>query len=253
MEQFLPGFLFPYLLVFARLGAAMTIMPPIGEQTVSQRVRLLLALAMTVVIKPVVDGNLPPIPEGPAALLLLLAGEIFIGVYLGTMARILVMALVVAGTIAAFMSSLANALVNDPVSGQQSAAMASLLLLTGLTLLFATDMHHLLIRGLVDSYALFLPGQLPPLGDFTAMITRVVASSFLIGFQLAAPFVVISIVMFVSMGFLARLIPTIQVFFIVLPLQILASLAVLTITLSGLMLFFLTKFEGEMSQYQVPV
>ncbi len=253
MEQFLPGFLFPYLLVFARLGAAMTIMPPIGEQTISQRVRLLLALAMTVVVKPVVDDTLPPIPDGPAALLLLLAGEIFIGVYFGTLARIIVLALVVAGTIAAFMSSLANAMVNDPVSGQQSAAMASLMLLTGLTLLFATELHHLLIRGLVDSYSLFIPGELPPIGDFTEVITRLVASSFLIGFQLAAPFVVISIVMFVSMGFIARMIPTIQVFFIVLPLQILASLAILGITLSGLMLFFLTKFEGEMSQYLIPV
>lgn len=253
MDQFLPAFLFPYVVVFARMGAALTIMPPIGEQTISQRVRLLLALMLTVVIKPLVSDVLPPIPGGVLALLLLIAGEIFIGVYFGLLARIIVLALVTAGTIAAFMSSLANAMVNDPVSGQQSAAMASFLLLTGLTLLFATEAHHMLFRGLVDSYSLFIPGQLPPLGDFTEVIVRLVSSSFLIGFQLAAPFVVVSIVMFISMGFIARMIPSIQVFFIVLPLQILASLAILGITLSGLMLFFLHKFEGEMARYLVPL
>ncbi|MEX2644156.1 MAG: flagellar biosynthetic protein FliR [Acetobacterales bacterium] len=252
MEAFLASFIFPYLLVFARLGAALSLIPPLGEEFVSMRVRLLLALALTVVVKPVVSAGIPGMPAGAVELFLLLGGEIFVGAYIGLVGRILLMALVTAGTIAAFMSSLANAMVSDPVTGTQSAAMATFLMLTGLTLLFVTELHHLVIRALVDSYVLFVPGELPPIGDFSEVITRVVAQSFLIGFQLSAPFVVVSIVMFISMGFLARLIPTIQVFFIVLPLQILTALAILGVTLSGLMLFFIGRFEGEMVRYLRP-
>ena len=60
----------------------------------------------------------------------------------------------------------------------------------GLTLLFATDLHHLLIAALHDSYALFRPGEIPLTGDVAALTTRTVAAAFRIGVQLSAPFIV---------------------------------------------------------------
>ena len=61
------------------------------------------------------------------------------------------------------------------------------LTLLGITLLFATDMHHLVIAALNDSYTLFEPGELPTTGDAAALITKMVAGAFRIGIQLSAP------------------------------------------------------------------
>ena len=58
----------------------------------------------------------------------------------------------------------------------------------GITLFFATDMHHLVIAALNDSYNLFEPGELPSSGDAAALITRTVAGAFRIGIQISAPF-----------------------------------------------------------------
>jgi hypothetical protein len=54
----------------------------------------------------------------------------------------------------------------------------------------ATDMHHLVIAALNDSYTLFQPGELPTSGHAAALITQTVAGAFRIGVQLSAPFIV---------------------------------------------------------------
>ena len=58
----------------------------------------------------------------------------------------------------------------------------------GIALFFATDLHHLVIAALDDSYTLFHPGEVPLTGDMAALTTRTIASAFLIGVQLSAPF-----------------------------------------------------------------
>jgi Bacterial export proteins, family 1 len=54
----------------------------------------------------------------------------------------------------------------------------------------ATDMHHLVIAALNDSYTLFQPGELPASGHAAALITQTVAGAFRVGVQLSAPFIV---------------------------------------------------------------
>ena len=95
---------YAFLLVFTRLGAALMMLPGFGELSVSTRVRLVFALALTVVILPLVIDHLPPLPEQPVMLVVLLAGQIFIGLAIGMMARIRVAALQVAGTVIAYHS-----------------------------------------------------------------------------------------------------------------------------------------------------
>jgi flagellar biosynthesis protein FliR len=235
-------------LVFARLSAALMLMPGIGEAYVSIQIRLAVAIVLTIVISPLVIGTLPILPATPLELMILILGEIVVGIMIGMAARLTMSALHVAGTVIAFQSSLGFALFVDPTQGTQGALIATFLTILGLVLVFASGLHMMMIRALADSYVLFTPGQLPPLGDFAALALRYVSSSFRVGIQIAAPFIVFGLVFYIGLGILARLLPQIQIFFIAIPLQIFLALIILGLVLAPSMIWFLDHFELRFSE-----
>ena len=117
---------------------------------------------------------------------------------------------------------------------------------------WARYFFHLLLMALIDSYTLFVPGQAPPIEDFADLFTRIVSQSFALGLQLAAPFVAIGIVFYVGLGLMSRLMPSMQIFFIAIPLQIMLGMLVLTIALPIIMHWFIRAFEMRMFQFLVP-
>ena len=78
----------------------------------------------------------------------------------------------------------------DPTQNQQGMLVGNFLTLIGIMLIFATDLHHLVIAAMNDSYTIFQPGEMPLVGDVAQHITRIVATAFRIGIQLSAPFLV---------------------------------------------------------------
>ena len=244
IEQLLSNDVFSLLLVFARIGAAIMLLPGFGETYVPPRVRLVFAIALTVVLTPLVADTLPGLPETVPGLFLLLGGEIVIGLFFGGLARLLVIALHVAGVVIGYQTSLANAQVFDPSTAQQGSLIGTFLNLLGIFLIFVSDLHHLMLIALADSYALFVPGVALPFGDFSEKAARMVADCFAVGMRIAAPFIIIGMVFYIGLGVLARLMPQVQVFFIVIPLQVMLGFLVLTLVLSASMTWFLEVFQA---------
>ena len=174
LDQIIPQNLFAFFLVFARIGSVLLLMPGFGEAFVPTRVRLIIALAVSLVVLPIVARVLPGMPATPIGLLIMLGKEIIAGLFIGAAARTMMAALQAAGMVAAYQSSLANALVNDPASQQQGALAGSFLMVTALLLIFVTDLHHVMLAAIVDSYGLFVPGQPLPVADLSAATARVV-------------------------------------------------------------------------------
>jgi flagellar biosynthetic protein FliR len=243
LADLLPVLIFSYLLVFARVGAILMVLPGFGEPYISPRVRLVIALAMSVVVQPVVGGGLPDIPAQPVGLLPLLFGEVLIGVFIGGAIRLLVSALHVAGIVISFQSSLGFAQFFDPAQGTQGALLGSFLTIMGMTMIMLSDLHHLMLQAVVDSYVLFPAAQAPPVDDFAIMVADTVAQSFLIGIQISAPFIAYALILYIGMGLVNRLMPQMQVFFIVMPMQIMLALLFFMITLGAMGLMFLEHFE----------
>ncbi len=243
LAEILPDQAFALLLVFVRLGSAMMLLPGFGEAYISTRIRLLIALTVSVVVLPVLPPVIPALPSSPVAMLLLILGEVFIGLFLGSVARILMAALSIGGMMIATVTGLANALTNDPTAAQQGSIAGSFLSTLALLIIIVLDLHHLLLRGVIESYTLFIPGQSLLMGDFSEMITRVVAKAFLLGFQMASPFIAVGLIFNLGLGLLSRLMPQLQVFFIAIPLQIIIGMAILMAALPALMGWFITGFE----------
>ncbi|NQZ14965.1 MAG: flagellar biosynthetic protein FliR [Alphaproteobacteria bacterium] len=247
LESFLVSGVFAFMLVFVRIGTALTIMPGIGDSFVPQNIRLFMALGLALVLSPVIQPFVPdPIPALPVLFSLILM-EFVIGLFIGTIARVLMAALDVAGMIISTTSGLANAQVFNPSLASQGSITGAFLSMVGVVLLFVTNLHHLLIYGLVESYHMFPVGDVPDSGSMAEMMSRAVSASFMIGFQLAIPFVIVAMLLYIGMGVLSRLMPQVQVFILTLPMQIMLSMITLFFILSAGMLFWLTKFEDGMT------
>ena len=243
LAELLATDVFLFMLVFARIGSAIMVLPGFGEVTVTTRVRLGIALALSFVMLPVIAVHLPALPEDSSALLLLLGGEILVGLAIGMVGRLLITSLQIGGTIIAFNTGLGSAQMFDPSAQQQGAITSAFFTTLGVTLLFVTDLHHLMLVALAESYVAFVPGGALPVGDFADLAAQMVARAFRLGLQMAMPILIVSMVIYIAMGLMARLMPQIQVFFIALPIQLVAGFLILAFTLTASMTLFLEEFR----------
>ena len=232
-----------FMLAFSRIGTAMMLLPGFGDAFVNPTLRLQLALALTLVLTPfiAVINDIAP-PQNPVAFLLMVVPEVMIGVLIGISARILLNALNFAGLIISHGMAFANTMVFNPQMSSQSTVISTMLTLLAVVLIFATDLHHMLLIAVVGSYKTFPVGILPELGDVVETMAELLALSFRVGMQIAAPFLIVSMGIFLAMGIMARLIPQIQIFFLAMPIQIMIGFLLLMAALGAMMSFFLDNF-----------
>ena len=224
LDHFVLGQLSAFFLIFCRIGSAFLFMPGFSEVYVSPRFRLLFALGFSIVMTPVLQAQIPMLPENPLALGVLMSGEILVGVFLGLMVRTLLTVVHSAGNMIATQSSLAVAAAFDPTSANQSPVMGNLLSILALTMFFALNLHHLMIAAVVDSYTVFTAGAFPSVADMTMINTRLFADSFRLAVILAGPHIAYSLLFYVAGGLMSRLMPNFQIFFVMIPLQIILAL-----------------------------
>jgi flagellar biosynthetic protein FliR len=242
--SFLPALAAAFMLAFARVGTMIMLLPGVGEMTVPARVRLTMALVLTAILLPAHQKAYAVDLKAFGPMLVILFQELIVGAVLGLTARLAISALQVAGAVVAQQLGLGFVTAVDPTQNQQGVIVGNFLSVLGITLIFATDLHHLVIAGLNYSYTIFAPGEMPIVGDVAQHITRIIATSFRIGIQLSAPFLVFGLLFNLGLGVLSRLMPQMQVFFIGLPLSILLGFLLLVLVIGAMMGTFTGYLEG---------
>lgn len=238
-----------FMLVFARVGTLVMLLPGIGERLVPGRLRLGLAFLLTLIVLPLARGLLPARGE-PAAIIGLLVGEVAVGLVLGLATRIVIGALQTAGTIVAQELGLSFAMTVDPTQGGgQEAAIGNFLTLLGVTLVFATDVHHLAIVAVRDSYAILPPVGVPDPGDAARLAVGAVVRAFALAVQIAAPFIAFAFLFNLGLGILSRLMPQMQVFFLAMPLTILIGILILLAGLGVMMSVYVQDLGRFLSEF----
>ncbi len=246
---FLSQQVFVFMMIFARLGTMFMVLPGFGANGIPVRVRLILALAVSALMMPVVQEIFASIPGSPLGLAVVFIWEMVIGLIIGMSARIIFTALQVAGTLIAFQTALAFAQNFDPSQDSQGAVTGAFLSLTGVTLIFAADLHHLMLASMAQSYDLFAPGAEYPIAQITDHIVATVSQSFVLGVQLAVPFMVSGLIVYVAAGVIAKLIPQIQIFFVIMPANITVGFIVLMLVISSMMMLFVDRMEAHLRQF----
>lgn len=249
--SYLPEIAAVFMLMFARLGTMLMVMPALGETLIPARIRLVTALLLTLVLYPVASGLYPDgLLDDPWSLLMMFGGEMALGFVIGMSAKLITFALQTTGVIIANQSSLAMALGSDVTNtGQQGTLVSNYLSILGMTMIFVTDTHYLIIAAMHDSFTLFPPGGWMPVADFAAMATQTVANVFSIAVRMSAPFLVVGIVFYFGLGLLNKLMPQMQIFFIAMPLNIAIGLGLLMVLLTTMMTFYMDHLRQALGMF----
>lgn len=230
-------------LILARIGAVLMLIPGVGEAYVPARIRMSLALVITLALWPVVGGALPALPDSLGAMAGWIIREVTVGLMIGLLLRMFMNALTTAGEIVSLQTTLSFAQTANPLQAQPGSTISAFLMLLGVTLIFATGTHQLFIAGLVGSYRLIAPAQPLVMGDFTTMAVRTLGDSFLLGVQLAAPVIVFALVFNLAMGLIGRVMPQFQVFFAAAPLSIILGLSIFALSLGVMGTIFIDRYR----------
>ena len=231
----LPGLAFHAVLILCRLGAAVMLLPGIGEAEIPTTMRIALALGLVLTLLPILSPALPPMPEDVAGLAAMIVIEVLIGLWIGLLARFLALALAQAGQVVALLIGLASPLQGDMVLGASATALARLFSLATAALVLATGLYEIPLRALVESYSVLPAGAGLPMGAAAESIARKAADSLALAMQLAAPFVLAAIFLNAGLGLLARLAPQAQIFVVAAPVQILGGFLLLMLLLPQMM------------------
>jgi len=248
LEHFLVSQVFVFFLIFCRIGSGIMLLPGFGESYVSQRVRLVLALMITLLLTPVLGKTFPPMPSSSLALALLVIIEIITGIFIGSICNILISVTHIAGMIFSFQSGISSAVIFDATQNSQGSLVGNFFGLATIVLLFITDLHHMMLRGITQSYSVFIPGHFLPLQDAVNTVVRLTSETFIMAVQISAPFIVIGTLLFLGAGVISRLMPTVQVFFIITAPQLLVSFFILVTTFSAMMLWYMEFYKDKLTE-----
>lgn len=215
--------------VLLRVGAMVAVMPAFGEQVIPARVKLAIAVAFTLIVAPALQPFVPPTPENILRALFPLLVEVVTGLFFGLLLRFFILALQIAGTIAAQSTSLSQ-IFGGSAGVDPQPAMGHILLTGGLALAALMGLHVQFASYILVTYQLVPLGLALDSGVALDIGLLAVSSIFALGFKLAAPFLIASLIYNVTLGVINRAMPQLMVSFVGAP----------AITAGGLLLLFLT-------------
>ena len=230
-------------MIFARIGAVLMMLPGVGESYVPPRIRLSLALVVSLALWPVVANALPGLPDSIGGMAGWIIREVIVGLAIGALLRMFLTALATAGEVVALQTTLAFAQTANPMQASPGSTISAFLMILGTTLIMATNTHHLFIAGLVGSYELIAPARPLVTGDFASLAVRTLGDAFMLGVQLAAPVVVFAIIFNLASGLIGRVMPAIQVYFAAAPLTNILGLSIFALSLGVMGTIFIDRYR----------
>jgi flagellar biosynthetic protein FliR len=234
-----------FLILFCRVGAVIMLLPAFSEDAVPPQIRLIMALGFTFGMYGMLEPRVTPALHSGISLPLLVIGEVMVGLAIGMVVRILFSAAAIAGAIAAQQVGLSSALVVDPSMGGQAPLLSRLIGLAAVVICMGAGVHHLWIASIFGSYATFPVGGMPNAADFAHLAVSVTGQALALGVSLAAPLILYGMLFNLGLGLAARLAPSIQVFFIAQPLNLLLGMSVLAMSIGAM----LTAFAAAMTTF----
>lgn len=228
--------------IFLRVAAAMTVLPGLGEQSLSVRIKLAVSIMLTVAITPVLVPVLDIPPLSLVSMSRVLATETLAGLFIGLMLRLFVMALQTAGAIAAQSTSLAQLMGQagvDPLP-----AIGHVLTISGLALLMATGFHVKAAEFLILSYQILPPFEFPTPSAIAEVGSARVANAFALAFTLAAPFVILSVIYNLTLGVINKAMPQLMVAFVGAPLITFGAIFMLFLCAPLILTVWMAAMDG---------
>ncbi len=232
------------ILIFFRIGGIFLPVPIFGGNNIQPTVKIWFVLLLSIVMVPITIEHFNPATISSFVVLIYYClSEFAIGISYGLISSVFLNAVYVAGAIIDMNIGLSIVSVISPQDEQEIPVSANLLYLFGVMIFLATDMHHALIRGVMHTFEVIPIGT--GLFDFShAMVFNdYLSTSFTIGFQLSAPFVLTMLVTDIVLGLLSKAMPAMNIFVLGMPLKIFLGLILYLILMPYYDVQFLNLFQ----------
>ncbi|MBN2133941.1 MAG: flagellar biosynthetic protein FliR [Sedimentisphaerales bacterium] len=212
--------LFGFTLILTRISAFFLILPVFGWQAVPLRIKVAVTVLLSVFFTFITPLGIDPTNVSTVQAVLLLAGEATYGLAMGLIVVLLFSVVIVAGRIVERQMGLAMAAVLDPLTGERSRPLASLLEMIFVLIFLSANGHHLFLLILSKSLGAFPPGTVPAIGVLTDGVVRAGSAMFIASLRLAAPMLAAFLILMVALALLARLVPEMNILFISMPMRL---------------------------------
>ncbi|VVT15702.1 Flagellar biosynthesis protein FliR [Roseovarius sp. EC-HK134] len=229
-----------HVAVFLRVAPIIGLLPGFGESSVPMRIKLVLVIAFTLIVAPVLSPDLADHARAPTVGLIL--SETIVGLALGVALRLFLMALQMAGSIAAQSTSLAQILGN--ASQTPLPAIGHLLATGAVALMMIMGVHVRLAEMIVLSYGIFPVAEFPDVGTLSQWGVARIAQAFSFGFSLAAPFVLVSVLYNLTLGIINRAMPQLMVVLVGAPAAMALTLFLLMLVVPTMLVVWLGAFQS---------
>lgn len=226
-------FLFEFFIIFTRLASLIYFLPALGDERITLKGKLSLALFTSLLAVPILSDYLPEYTTSSSQLVYYIFSEMLLGTMIGISVKITFTSIMVLGNLISMQSGLSAASIFDPSQKEQIMLFSSFISMFTLVAIFASDTHHYFIAGFFETYSKFQPGNMIDLGDASNNISRIVGDSFLLAFKISSPFLILGLAIMTASGVLSRLMPTLQVLFVVTPAQIFVMFCVMIVVIQN--------------------
>jgi flagellar biosynthetic protein FliR len=234
------------LMIFIRIGAMLTFVPFYNSESIPFLIRLALALILTYLLFFSVTPY--PFKENESLIFLVVFGfkEVFVGIIMGFVLNIVFQGISFAGLLVGRDMGLAMSSMFDPVSGDDGNIVATLLSMASVIVFILIDGHHFVVQSLAYSFKVI------PIGGFAIteaalnLMIKYTGSIFILAIQIASPVIVAFFLIHLASGIIARVSPSFQVFFVLLPLKIGLGLFMLVLVMP----LYIYLFRDLMYEYE---
>ena len=212
-----------------RIGGLMLFAPFLSSGSIPVQLKAGLTVALTALLYPVYGAV--RLESSALGWVQVCTGEAVVGLLLGLTLQFIMEAAQMAGQILGVQAGFSLVTILDPQTQADTPVISTFIQLITLVIFLQLNVHHWLLRGLASSFAYLPPGSVVLSARVTTSLLQAAGAIWLVGLQIAAPVVVATMLIDVTLGFLAKSSPQIPILFLGLSIKTVVALTVLSGTL----------------------
>lgn len=230
-----------FLICLARVAAIFAIIPVFSGGQIPPQMRIGIAVMFALLTYPIIQSTLPVTSLTLTDMAIIVAAEVIFGLLVGFIAQLIFMAAEFAGAIIGYQMGFAMANVFDPTTQQQVALISQFQGIFAILLFLSLNVHHFFLEAMVASFTLLPPGYLNLTGGAIPMLVELSNNALILSIRLVAPIIALLILVNMTLGFMTRIFPQLNVFMLSFPLNIGISFMVMGVTFG----IFAAILQGE--------
>lgn len=234
---------------FLRIGAAFLAAPIFGARTVPVRIRIILALLLTLVIQATIPA-MPAMDPFTADGMVLIVRQLLIGLAMGFMLQIAFSTVIMAGQVIATTMGLGFASTVDPQNGVNVTMLGQFYLIVATLIFLGMDGHLLLINILTQTFVLFPVGGDIFTPDLFMKVVNFTAQMFVWAAIIALPAVTGVLLVNLSFGVMTKAAPQLNIFALGFPMAIIAGFALMLLSIPAIMPVLASVFTESLIALQ---